>query len=114
MVSNQEERMNSLDQVRTDVIGSLLRPQLLKDARAQFDEEQISHVELRKIEDQAVRDAIRLQEEIGLEVVSDGEFRRLNFQDSFGESVGGYDSAPASLKLYDARAAGARPLSRFD
>ncbi len=106
--------MNSLDQVRTDVIGSLLRPQSLKDARAQFDEQRISRAELQKLEDGAVRDAIRLQEEIGFEVVSDGEYRRLNFQDSFGESVGGYDSAPASLKLYDARAAGARPLSRFD
>ncbi|HUY19979.1 MAG TPA: hypothetical protein VMV15_12205 [Candidatus Binataceae bacterium] len=106
--------MNPLDQVRTDVIGSLLRPQSLKDARAQFDEQRISRVELQKLEDDAVRDAIRLQEEIGFEVVSDGEFRRLNFQDSFGESVGGYDSAPASLKLYDARAAGAQPLSRFD
>ncbi|HTW87888.1 MAG TPA: hypothetical protein VMD75_07765 [Candidatus Binataceae bacterium] len=106
--------MNSIDQVRTDVIGSLLRPQALKAARAQFDEGQLSRAELRKIEDEAVREAIRLQESIGFEVVSDGEYRRLNFQDSFGESVGGYDSAPASLKLYDARAAGAKPLSRFD
>jgi methionine synthase II (cobalamin-independent) len=106
--------MKSLDQIRTDVIGSLLRPRVLKEARARFDEQLISRAELQKIEDDAVRDAIRMQEAIGLQVVSDGEFRRLNFQDSFGESVGGYDSAPVSLKSYDVRAAGARPLSRFD
>jgi len=106
--------MSSLDLVRTDVVGSLLRPQALKAARAQFDEARIGREELAKIEDGAVRDAIAMQEALGLDVISDGEFRRLNFQDSFGESIGGYDSAPATLKLHEARAAGGKPLSRHD
>ncbi len=49
----------------------------------------------RKLEDEAVRNAVRLQEAAGLDVVSDGEMRRLNFQDSFGAAVEGYDAERA-------------------
>ena len=62
--------------------------------------------QLRQIEDQGIRDAVKLQEEIGLAVVTDGEYRRLNFQDSFGESVTGYDAGKPSLKLYEQRVEG--------
>ena len=55
-----------------------------------------------------------MQEQIGLEVVTDGEFRRLNFQDSFGEAVSGYDRGQATLDFYDQRTSGAQPLQRFD
>ena len=53
----------------------------------------------------------KLQESIGLSVVTDGEYRRLNFQDSFGESVSGYDAGKPSLKFYESRVEGSSPLT---
>jgi 5-methyltetrahydropteroyltriglutamate--homocysteine methyltransferase len=103
-----------LAKIRTDVVGSLLRPARLKEARARFDEGAIDAAELRAIEDAAVRDAVRLQEDIGLDVVTDGELRRLNFQDSFGGSVEGYDASRSTLKVYERRVEGAAPGQRWD
>jgi 5-methyltetrahydropteroyltriglutamate--homocysteine methyltransferase len=100
--------------IRTDVVGSLLRPARLKEARARFDEGAIGAAELRAIEDDAVRDAVRLQEDVGLDVVTDGELRRLNFQDSFGGSVEGYDASRSTLKVYERRVEGAAPGQRWD
>jgi len=96
------------------VVGSLLRPASLKDARRRYDEGEIGADGLRRIEDEAIRQAVRLQEQAGLDVVTDGEFRRLNFQDSFGASVTGFDAGGAGIKLYEARVAGATPLRRWE
>jgi 5-methyltetrahydropteroyltriglutamate--homocysteine methyltransferase len=103
-----------LAKIRTDVVGSLLRPQALKDARARFDDGTIAAPALRAAEDAAVREAVRLQQDAGLDVVSDGEMRRLNFQDSFGDSVTGYDTDRSTLKAYERRVAGAAPGRRWD
>ena len=103
-----------LKTIRTDVVGSLLRPAELKAARTRFDEGAISHEHFRAIEDDAVRDAVRLQEAVGLDVITDGEMRRLNFQDSFGVSVEGFDTAHSTLKIYEGRVEGAAPLQRWD
>jgi len=106
--------MNELTSIRNDVVGSLLRPAALKKARARYDEGTIDLPELRQIEDRAIRGAVRLQEQVGLAVVTDGEYRRLNFQDSFGESVLGFDSARASLQFYEQRVEGSQPLQRWE
>jgi 5-methyltetrahydropteroyltriglutamate--homocysteine methyltransferase len=106
--------VKSLDGIRTDVVGSLLRPGALADARARYERGEIGEDEFRAAENKAIDRAIRLQEQIGLDVVTDGEFRRLNFQDSFGEAVSGYDSGRATLDFYDQRIAGAQALKRFD
>ena len=53
---------------------------------------ELSASELRTIEDGAIRDVIRKQEQVGLPIMTDGEFRRRNFQDSFGNAVSGYDA----------------------
>ena len=50
----------------------------------------------------------------GLDVVTDGEMRRLNFQDSFGASVAGYDTERSTLKVYEQRIEGAAPGQRWD
>src|SRR5262245_52874755 len=71
--------MQSLKTIRIDVVGSLLRPAKLKEARAAFDEGNIDAAAFRAAEDGAVADAVRLQEGVGLDVISDGEMRRLNF-----------------------------------
>ena len=106
--------MKALDRIRTDVVGSLLRPAALAEARLRFERGEMGEREFRAAENEAVDRAIRLQEQIGLDVVTDGEFRRLNFQDSFGEAVSGYDRGQATLDFYDQRTAGAQPLQRFD
>ena len=106
--------MKELANIRNDVVGSLLRPAKLKEARNRFDEGKISLEELRRIEDQEVRDAVALQEQVGLHVVTDGEYRRLNFQDSFGESVTGYDAGRPSLNFYEKRVEGGSPLRRWE
>jgi 5-methyltetrahydropteroyltriglutamate--homocysteine methyltransferase len=59
-----------------DHVGSLLRPQALIDARHKLREGALTEKELHAIEDRAIKDVVKLQEEIGLRVVTDGEFRR--------------------------------------
>jgi len=61
---------------RSDVVGSLLRPSYLREARKRASEGAIDASELRAVEDRAVREAIALQESAGLDVVTDGELRR--------------------------------------
>jgi 5-methyltetrahydropteroyltriglutamate--homocysteine methyltransferase len=74
----------------TDVVGSLLRPPELLKAREDVAAGRISQVEFKVIEDRAVDQAIALQEEAGLEVVTDGEQRRLSFQSQLPEAVEGF------------------------
>jgi methionine synthase II (cobalamin-independent) len=62
----------SLITIRTNVVGSLLRPAALKQVRKDFDEGKVSAVELLAIEDDAVRTAVTLQERAGLDIVTDG------------------------------------------
>jgi len=72
-----------------DIVGSLLRPPELLKAREDLTVGTITDAEFKVIEDIAVIEAIRLQEEAGLEVVTDGEMRRLSFQSQFTEAVVG-------------------------
>ncbi len=104
----------ALAKIRTDVVGSLLRPAFVKEARTAFDDGKISEATLHAVEDRAVREAVRLQEDAGLDVVTDGEMRRLNFQDSFGASVEGYNANRSTLKVYEQRVEGSAPGQRWD
>ncbi|GBD76886.1 putative uncharacterized protein [Tetragenococcus halophilus subsp. halophilus] len=61
---------------RYDIVGSFLRPEALKQAREDFEQGNISAEELKEVEDQAIIDLIKKQEEVGLNAVTDGEFRR--------------------------------------
>jgi hypothetical protein len=65
-----------VDMARSDVVGSLLQPAYLREARQGVHEGRVSEAELHAAEDRAVREAIALQEAAGLEVITDGEFRR--------------------------------------
>jgi 5-methyltetrahydropteroyltriglutamate--homocysteine methyltransferase len=103
-----------LAKIRTDVVGSLLRPAAVRDTRIAFDEGKTTADALHAVEDEAVRDAVRLQENAGLDVITDGEMRRLNFQDSFGASVEGYDAARSTLKVYERRVEGSAPGQRWE
>ncbi|HKX38326.1 MAG TPA: hypothetical protein VJN20_06720, partial [Burkholderiales bacterium] len=106
--------MNSLERVRTDVVGSLLRPQAWKDARRRLDENRISSAEFAAVELECIRQHLALQEGAGLGVVTDGEISRLNFQDSFGLAVSGYAASGESVRTHEARSEGGKPLARFD
>lgn len=81
---------------RAEHVGSLLRPQNLLKARADLEGDQyktasgpLSYEELRQVEDAAIRDAVRLQEEVGLQVITDGEFRRRSWYQDFILSLSG-------------------------
>jgi 5-methyltetrahydropteroyltriglutamate--homocysteine methyltransferase len=75
---------------RADVVGSLLRPPELLEARRRLAEGGISAAEFKRAEDQAVDWAISLQERAGLPVVTDGEMRRESFQSQMVDAVEGF------------------------
>jgi 5-methyltetrahydropteroyltriglutamate--homocysteine methyltransferase len=77
-------------EARADVVGSLLRPPELLEARKQYVRGELSAAEFKRVEDQAVDWAIALQERAGLPVVTDGEMRRESFQSQMVEAVEGF------------------------
>lgn len=78
---------------RREVVGSLLRPAYLADARRQFESDQFSVVEFKAIEDRAVDEAIALQEAISGDVVTDGEMRCYTFYEQFVDAFEGFDKS---------------------
>jgi len=84
---------------RAEVVGSLLRPPVLRQAIDAFyerghsavlsEEREKDRTALRELEDAAIRDVVRRQIDIGLDVVTDGEFRRWMFMNSFYDAVEG-------------------------
>lgn len=77
--------------LRSDVVGSLLRPSYLLEARVARAAGRLDAAGLRAVEDRAVREAIQLQESCGLPVATDGEYRRGAYYAGFTEAVSGYD-----------------------
>ncbi len=77
-------------EAHTDVVGSLLRPPELLEARRKLSCGEITSTEFKRIEDRAVDEALRLQEEAGLDIVTDGEMRRLSFQSQMTAAVEGF------------------------
>jgi 5-methyltetrahydropteroyltriglutamate--homocysteine methyltransferase len=75
---------------RTDVVGSLLRPPALLEARRQLEAGKLSRAAFKEVEDRAVDEALALQEDAGLDVVTDGEMRRLSFQSQVPAAVDGF------------------------
>jgi methionine synthase II (cobalamin-independent) len=84
---------------RADHVGSLLRPPELLDARERFADGQISAEELRQVEDDAIRDVVRMQREVGLQSATDGEFRRASWHMDFIYSIEGISKAEDDLKI---------------
>ena len=115
-MSDVVTRRPDLNTIRTDNVGSLLRPARWKEARKQLDEGKLDKAAFAQIEDACVRDFVTLQESIGLDVITDGEISRLNFQDSFGLAVSGYDvqSKADTVKIQEERAQGGSALRRWD
>src|SRR6266568_9665822 len=76
---------------RSEVVGSLLRPTYLVTARQQLEAGQISAAEFKAVEDRAVNEAIALQKDAGIEVITDGELRRYAFFGHLVEALEGFD-----------------------
>jgi 5-methyltetrahydropteroyltriglutamate--homocysteine methyltransferase len=85
---------------RADHVGSLLRPRHLLEARAKLDNGQITAAELRRIEDEAIRQAIKRQEDVGLKSITDGEFRRRSWHMDFICRIGGVVSAGTQVRPF--------------
>ena len=73
-----------------DVVGSLLRPPELLAAQKQLAAGNVTDAEFKVIEDRAVDEAIALQQEVGLQIVTDGEMRRQSFQSQMTAAVSGF------------------------
>jgi 5-methyltetrahydropteroyltriglutamate--homocysteine methyltransferase len=80
---------------RADQVGSLLRPQALKEAREKHASGALDAAALKRVEDEEIRKAVARQEEIGLQAVTDGEFRRAYWHFDFLEHLDGVTSVTA-------------------
>jgi 5-methyltetrahydropteroyltriglutamate--homocysteine methyltransferase len=91
---------------RADHVGSLLRPKSLLVAREDYARGAITGDQLRQIENDAIRDAVRMQEDIGLQGVTDGEMRRGSWHMDFLYQIGGVTKAQDSAQITFNNAAG--------
>ena len=86
---------------RAEVIGSLLRPAYLWDARRSLRSKEITTAQFKKIEDRAVDEMIALQEAAGLDVVTDGEMRRISFIGPLSDVVSGLEPMPVNRRWHE-------------
>src|SRR5918999_5480648 len=84
---------------RADHVGSLLRPAALLRAREDRAAGRITAAELRAVEDDAITEVVRMQEEVGLRSATDGEFRRTSWHMDFIYQLGGIDPADEKLTV---------------
>jgi 5-methyltetrahydropteroyltriglutamate--homocysteine methyltransferase len=75
----------------SEVVGSLLRPTYLVEARKQLETGELNAADFKVIEDRAVNEAIALQEAAGIDVITDGELRRYAFYGHLVEALAGFD-----------------------
>jgi 5-methyltetrahydropteroyltriglutamate--homocysteine methyltransferase len=84
---------------RADHVGSLLRPPRLLKAREDHAANKLTDDELREIEDDAIPDVVRMQEDVGLRTATDGEFRRASWHMDFIYQLGGVSKALGNLSV---------------
>ena len=84
---------------RADHVGSLLRPPEVLEAHAAFAAQRISEAQLREVEDRAILAALDLQRQVGIDVYTDGEYRRSDWAGDFASSVEGYVSAAPPIQM---------------
>lgn len=88
---------------RADHVGSFLRPKYLLDAREQFFvKKEINAEQLRAVEDRAITEIVKFQQDVGLQSITDGEFRRTYFHIDFLDQLGGVKTdIPVTIKRPD-------------
>jgi 5-methyltetrahydropteroyltriglutamate--homocysteine methyltransferase len=84
---------------RADHVGSLLRPQRLLDARAAHASGELPDERLREVEDDAIRDVVRMQQDVGLRTATDGEFRRTSWHMDFVYRIEGISRADGEIEV---------------
>ena len=86
---------------RADHVGSFLRPKYLLDAREEFFvKKSINAEQLRAVEDKAIAEIVKFQQDVGLQSITDGEFRRTYFHIDFLDQLGGVETTlPQVVKL---------------
>jgi 5-methyltetrahydropteroyltriglutamate--homocysteine methyltransferase len=84
---------------RADHVGSLIRPDALIRAREQAENNQLSDAELRRIQQAAIRDVVRMQEELGLKLVTDGEYNRHSWHRDFMLKFANVRMMPSKLTV---------------
>jgi 5-methyltetrahydropteroyltriglutamate--homocysteine methyltransferase len=84
---------------RADHVGSLLRPAKLREARQARERNALPAEELTRIEDEAIREAVKLQEDVGLQVATDGEFRRKEWHMDFIRQFSNVKVVPSTIKM---------------
>jgi 5-methyltetrahydropteroyltriglutamate--homocysteine methyltransferase len=87
---------------RADHIGSLLRPKPLREAFRKHAARELDDAGLRAAQDAAIRDAVRLQTDCGLEIITDGEFRRISYWEKFVRLTQGLEVKDAVFTFHDA------------
>jgi len=98
---------------RADHVGSFLRPKYLLEARERKAKGEIGAAELRKVEDKAIAEVVRFQEDTGLQAITDGEFRRTYFHIDFLEQIGGVKTdIPVMIRKPDGTQELAPPVMR--
>jgi 5-methyltetrahydropteroyltriglutamate--homocysteine methyltransferase len=85
---------------RADHVGSLLRPARLHQAREDHAAGRISAADLQQAEDEAIRDVVHMQSDVGLQSATDGEFRRTTWHMDFIYQLGGIGRAEENLKVH--------------
>jgi 5-methyltetrahydropteroyltriglutamate--homocysteine methyltransferase len=93
---------------RADHVGSLIRPDALIEARAAADKGEMAAAELARIQHGAVRDVVRLQQEVGLRLATDGEYNRFSWQRDFLLKIGNVKPLASKLTVRFHSAAGTR------
>jgi 5-methyltetrahydropteroyltriglutamate--homocysteine methyltransferase len=84
---------------RADHVGSLLRPQELRQAFRRHATGELGDADFARLQDRCIRDAVALQEQVGLQVVTDGEFRRGSYWGRFVERTDGFEIKMAGFKF---------------
>lgn len=98
---------------RADHVGSFLRPKYLLDAREQRAKGEITAEQLRAVEDKAITEIVKFQQDVGLQSITDGEFRRTYFHIDFLEQLGGVKTdIPVTIRKPDGTEELAPPVMR--
>ena len=91
--------MRTTPPFRADHVGSLLRPARVLTARADFAAGLIGADQLRAVEDEAIAEVVAMQQNVGLQLATDGEFRRASWHMDFIYQIGGVSKAPGNLAV---------------
>jgi 5-methyltetrahydropteroyltriglutamate--homocysteine methyltransferase len=91
---------------RADHVGSLLRPPELRRARDDFAAGRLTAAQLRAAEDEAIRAVVKMQQDVGLQSATDGEFRRASWHMDFIYELGGIEKAPGDITVHFRNAQG--------